>query len=125
MLLALSWSVALHFTLTQARRASRLLTGKHKWEPISPGPRFPLLAYCTMLELKRVLHRPFGAHVTHLDSAETIFPLNILLIFFLLLLIFKSFFLLSSLSQVSYRCFYLERIDRFLCGVNLCSLLGV
>lgn len=59
LLLALSWSVALHFTLTQARRASRLLTGKHKWEHIFPSPRFPPLASCTASEFKRVLHQQF------------------------------------------------------------------
>lgn len=57
LLLALSRSVALHFTLTQARRASRLLTGKHKWEHIFPSPGFPPLASCTAAEFKRVLHQ--------------------------------------------------------------------
>lgn len=89
MLLALSWSVALHFTLTQARRASRLLTGKHKWEPIFPGPRFPPLASCTVLELKRILHQPFGGHAAHLDSNK--FPLTILLNCIIFFEIFNGF----------------------------------
>lgn len=60
LLLALSQSVALHFTLTQAKRASRLLTGKHKWEHVLPSPRFPPLASCTASGFQRVLHQQFA-----------------------------------------------------------------